>query len=625
MPTLLQGRRRIWAAALLASSLSLTGTPAAFAADEGAEPEPTPTNSAMDAPLFYQLLMGEMELRNGQPGTAYQVLLDAARRTRDEALFQRVVNIAMQARAGDQALAAANAWRDVVPTSLEAQQTVVQLLALLNRPTEVAGPLRSLLDMTPESQRAGLLASLPNMFQRSPEPKLVAESLNPVLKIAAQQPSTRIVSLIVQARLALAAGDSAQALALTQTIVTEAPQADDALQLALDLLPQQPDAEKIISARLQAEPDNHLLRLAYGRALARAQRMVEAAREFKLVTVKSPSTPLAWLALGSLELDMRHPEAAESALREFMKRIDAIAAAAPKPMPAASAAQDASQPNAQADDDDGDEEPAAVAASTVSDATQELRQQGWLLLAQAAEMRGDLKAAEGLLAKVDSPQRKLELTFRRASLMQRQGKLSQARELIWALPENSADEARAKVMAESQLLRDARDWKEAYAVLERANKRINNDTDLLYEQAMMSEKLGRFDEMETLLKRVTELKPEHYHAYNALGYSLADRNIRLSEARELISKALSFSPTEPYILDSMGWVEFRLGHQNEAVRLLSQAFAARQDAEIAAHLGEVLWVGGEHDDARRVWREGAKRDPKNEALSETLSRLKASP
>jgi tetratricopeptide (TPR) repeat protein len=240
-------------------------------------------------------------------------------------------------------------------------------------------------------------------------------------------------------------------------------------------------------------------------------------------------------------------------------------------------------------------------------------------------MRGDLKAAEGLLAKVDSPQRKLELTFRRASLMQRQGKLSQARELIWALPENSADEARAKVMAESQLLRDARDWKEAYAVLERANKRINNDTDLLYEQAMMSEKLGRFDEMETLLKRVTELKPEHYHAYNALGYSLADRNIRLSEARELISKALSFSPTEPYILDSMGWVEFRLGHQNEAVRLLSQAFAARQDAEIAAHLGEVLWVGGEHDDARRVWREGAKRDPKNEALSETLSRLKASP
>ena len=138
-----------------------------------------------------------------------------------------------------------------------------------------------------------------------------------------------------------------------------------------------------------------------------------------------------------------------------------------------------------------------------------------------------------------------------------------------------------------------------------------------------AEKLGRLDEMEALLKRVITLKPEYHHAYNALGYSLAERNVRLGEARELIAKALSFAPAEPFIVDSMGWVEYRLGNKGEALRLLRQAYASRPDAEIAAHLGEVLWINGEPDEARRVWNEGAQRDPKNEALRETIARLKA--
>lgn len=594
MPKQSHRRPQVWAAALLASSLA--GAQWALAA--GVAPGTAAANSELDAPLFYQLLVGELELRTGQPGVAYQVLLDAARRTRDEALFQRVVNIAMQARAGDQALIAAKAWREAVPASLEAHQMVVQLLALLNRAGDVPAALRALLDITPEAQRAGVLASLPRLFLHAAEPKRVYEALAPVLQDAAGRTETRIVALIVQARLALTAGESAKALELTQTVAAEAPQADDTLQLALELLPRQPEAEKIIVTRLQAQPQSHLLRLAYGRALARSQRLVEAAREIRLVTEQSPGTQQAWLALGSLELDLRHPEAAEAALREFIKRLDAPPAVVPG---------------------------AEAAAAAGADTHREARQQAWLLLAQAAEMRGDLKGAEALLARIDDPQRALELNFRRASLLQRQGKLEQGLQLIRAMPEKRDEDARAKLMAESQLLRDARDWKAAHAVLVRANERFAGDTDLLYEQSMMAEKLGRLDEMETLLKRVTELKPEHYHAYNALGYSLADRNVRLDEARGLIEKALSFAPAEPFILDSMGWVEFRLGHRSEALRLLRQAYVSRPDADIAAHLGEVLWTGGELDEARRIWREGAQRDPKSEALSETLMRLKVKP
>ena len=159
-------------------------------------------------------------------------------------------------------------------------------------------------------------------------------------------------------------------------------------------------------------------------------------------------------------------------------------------------------------------------------------------------------------------------------------------------------------------------------MLAQANKTFPDDTDLLYEQAMIDEKLDRLDDMERLLRRVIELKPNHQHAYNALGYSLADRKIRLPEARTLIQKALELSPGEPFITDSLGWVEYRLGHRDEAIRLLRVAYQARPDPEIAAHLGEVLWNDGQTEEARQVWREGRSRDSANDVLRETLARLR---
>jgi Flp pilus assembly protein TadD len=139
---------------------------------------------------------------------------------------------------------------------------------------------------------------------------------------------------------------------------------------------------------------------------------------------------------------------------------------------------------------------------------------------------------------------------------------------------------------------------------------------------MMAEKLNRLDEMERLLRRVIELKPDNAHAHNALGYSLADRSQRLPEARELIRRALELAPGDPFITDSLGWVEFRLGNLDEALRLLRVAYRARPDPEIGAHLGEVLWAMGQQDEARRVWREVRTRDAANEVLRETLARLK---
>jgi len=577
-------RRAIAAATLLAALQAHAEDAPAPAVQPATE---APTRSAMDAPLFYQLLIGEIELQNGQAGVAFQVLLDAARRTGDEALFKRVVNIAIQARAGDQALLAARAWAEAVPTSSEALQSTVQLLALLNRPADVAEPLERLLRIAPAPQRPGLILGLTRLFQRSPEPKAVLAALSPVLR--AQDGVLKPPALFTEARLALNAGEHAQALALARELAQALPDGDDAMQLAIDLMPSQPGAEALVVERLQRKPDQHALRQAYGRALAQAQRPADAAREFRLLTQATPDNPAPWLALGALELELKHPAAAEASLREGLQRLDTPAAGSD------------AQIKARADG----------------------RRQAWLLLSQAAEQRGDLKAAEAALQKLDG--NGLDLRYRRASLLARQGKLAEARMLLQPAADASDADARAALLAEAQLLRERRDYAASLQVLKTAAERFPGDTDLLYEQAMMSEKVGRFDEMESLLRKVIEIRPDYHHAYNALGYSLADRKLRLPEARQLIEQALKLAPNEPFIIDSMGWVEYRLGNLTEATRLLRQAHGGRPDAEIAAHLGEVLWASGAQDEARGVFAEAARRDPGNEALRETLARLKVQP
>ena len=179
-------------------------------------------------------------------------------------------------------------------------------------------------------------------------------------------------------------------------------------------------------------------------------------------------------------------------------------------------------------------------------------------------------------------------------------------------------------MAEVQLLRDQRLYQEAYKVQTELVAIAPDDAELVYDQAMLAEKAGQPDTMEQLLRQVIARQPDYHHAYNALGYSLADRGVRLDEAKRLILKALEFAPNDPFIMDSLGWVEFRLGNKADARKHLETAFKARPDVEIAAHLGEVLWSMGDKDGATRVWKEGQRASPDNDTLKETLKRLGAS-
>lgn len=193
--------------------------------------------------------------------------------------------------------------------------------------------------------------------------------------------------------------------------------------------------------------------------------------------------------------------------------------------------------------------------------------------------------------------------------------------MVRALPESRAEDARTKLNAEVQILREAKEYQATFDLLGNAIQQDPSDVDLLYEYAMAAEKINRLDDMERALRRVISLKPDYHHAYNALGYSLADRNLRLDEARQLVVKALEFAPEDPYIVDSLAWVEYRSGNRQEALRLLQKAFKAKPDAEIAAHLGEVLWVLNKRDEATSVWEQGLELNPQNDTLLETMRRF----
>lgn len=582
---------RVLAAALAASAV-LWGAPARAQPVAAPLPprtaEPAVVNSALDAALFYQLLVAEMELRAGAAGTAYELLLDAGRKTRDERLFQRATDIALQARAGEQALAAAQAWRTAVPGSLDALRYLAQIQVGLGRAAQAQEPLQALLERTPPAERAAAIALLPRHFARAARLPEVAAMLDAVLQPYLDAPDTRAAALVAQARMRLLLREPAQALELARQAQQLDAAAEGPALVALELVGQQPQADTLMATYLQARPRGHALRLGYVRQLVSLQRYVEAVAQLEEALRLEPALAAGWLSLGALRLELKEPAAAEQALRRYVD-LGALTPASDDPA-------------------------MAVTAEGLT--------QAYLMLAQAAESRGQMQQAEQWLARVDDPAAALSVQQRRASLLARQGRLDEGIALIRRLPEDEPEMARAKLLAEAHLLRDQRQWPRAYQVLGQASERFPDDVDLLYEQAMMAEKTDRLDAMERLLRRVIELKPDHYHAYNALGYTLADRNLRLDEARALIEKALSLAPDEPFIVDSLGWVKYRMGQREEALQHLQRAYQARPDTEIAAHLGEVLWVLGRHEEARSIWREGQARDASNEVLRETLRRFK---
>ena len=573
-------------AAVMALAMHAAGAQSVGAEANSAENQPAvESNPALDAELFYEIFLGEVSARTGDPGAGYAFMLEAARRSADGQLYQRAADIALQARSGDYALAAAKAWKEALPESREANRYVLQILVALNRIGETPDLLRQELAQSSPRAKTSTLAALPQMYGRASDKVLAAKVVEAALVDELVHPATGPLAWVSLGRIRLAAGSKAGALEAARKAQALDKANEGAVRLALELLEENtPEAEPLVTESL-AERSVPELRMAYARVLLGLQRYTDAARQLELATQEKPDLVEPWLVLATLQLQDNRLAAAEAALQRFMDLV--------------SAAPDA-----------------------------ELRQKGltqaYLLHAQIAEKRQDFAAAEAWLARIDNAEEVFTAQTRRASLLARQGKVDQARALLRSLPGTTLDDKRTKLLAEVQLLREMRLYQEAYAIQGELVALAPDDTELVYDRAMLAEKAGQPDTMERLLREIIAKKPEHYHAYNALGYSLADRGVRLAEAKQLILKALEFAPNDPFIGDSLGWVEFRTGNLAEARRLLESAYKARADVEIAAHLGEVLWTLGDKEAAMRIWKEGQRTSPDNETLKETLKRLGAS-
>jgi tetratricopeptide (TPR) repeat protein len=456
------------------TQLAWSQTAPAAEVNEPAEPI---TNSAMDAEIFYKLLLAELNALDNEPRIAFALLLDTARKTKETALFERAITIALRERSGESALSAARAWLVADSTSLDAARYLVQISVGMNRLDQPTGK-----------------------------------------------------------------ADVSIAVEVAKNALKSKPSDAEAVQLAIALMAAKSDtAEQLVKQYLanttfQPKPE---VRLAYSRALVTNSRFDEAKAQVLKLSVEAPTFASGWLVLGTLQYQESQEivekqgvtasskasnEAAEMSLKKYIQLTDNL----PPPQRAAS------------------------------------QQRAYVLLANMAKTNKQYQQAYNILSK-----------------------------LIAASKTNKNDNDDTEV----------------------------NLTDLQYDLAMMAEKLAKLDDMERILRQIIVAKPADPQAYNALGYSLAERNLRLPEAKTLIQQAVKLAPEDPFIADSLGWVEFKLGNLAEAQRVLENAYKTKPDAEIAAHLGEVLWKQGLKDRAMAVWKEGVSINKSNDTLVETLKRF----
>jgi tetratricopeptide (TPR) repeat protein len=416
--------------------------------------------------------------------------------------------------------------------------------------------------------------------------QVVSEALAPEIK----QPEQAAAAWTTIGRMQISADQGSKALVSARKGHQADPTAVFPALLALELMEQgQIMAEDVVRGQLKASPpsleNGTTVALNYARILLDLQRNSDARTQLTNLTQTQPELLEPWLLLASLQVQDNTLPAASESLQNYMR----------------------------------------LARESGDERSERGLTQAYLLMSQIAEKQDDLEAANAWLDRIENADDIMAAQLRRASLLARQGKFEEARAHLRNQPVRRPTDVRLKLVAEAQLLREFKQWDEAYKVYGEAVQAFPDDQELVYDQAMMAEKADRLAEMERLLRQIIAIKPDHHHAYNALGYSLADRGLRLPEAKQLIEKAVELQPDDAYIQDSLAWVEYRSGNASRALEILRLAFKARPDPEIAAHLGEVLWTQGLTDEAKQIWREGTLLSSDNETLQSTLKRFNVNP
>jgi len=586
-PLLASGRRAL--ATVAALSILGCAAPRSHAGDGAATPTQNPpapitqVDPADEGPdvnlsgaLLYQLMAAEVAAQRGEIGTAYAVYLKLARDPRDPRLARRATELALQGRALPESLEAARLWHELAPKSNEATQTVAMLYAASGKFDDAYALFSEQLKVA--AQPAEELSRIQRALTRSQDR---AGAFALLERLAQPYAKTADVHLVL-ANGAQAAGLNARAIEEARAAVKLAPDSERAVLTAAQYMQasERKDALGLLAQYLERNPTSAEGRLAYARLLI-ADKQFEAARaQFERLLQADPKNPDLVYSMALLSMQGNLKADARTYLLRFLALLE----------------------------EPGNEERDADNA--------------YLNLAQLAEEDKQYDEALKWLRKVEGGEEYVPARVREAGVLGKMNRLEDARKVLHAIKPQTEDERIQLVIAEAQLLRDAKRPEESYTMLEQALAKTPDNASLLYDTAMAAERTNRVTDMEKHLRRLIELKPDYAHAYNALGYTFADRNTRLPEALQLIEKALQLNPDDPFILDSLGWVYFRMGDLKRARETLERAYAAKPEAEVAIHLAEVMWASGDQSGARKLLREVRTQEPSNELLKSTVARLR---
>ncbi|HEU0220237.1 MAG TPA: tetratricopeptide repeat protein [Gallionella sp.] len=535
-----------------------------------AETAPALPNVELSDELLYEFLLTEVANQRGHKALAVESSADIARKTRDPRLARRAAQLAFESGDMDKSIEAFRQWQEIEPASPLAGRMLSSILLRGGRLDEAQLELAKVL----EAEKANPGISFMQIFQLvAPYPDKPA-ALKLMRNLAQPYPHVAEAHWSV-AQLAQQAGDNPLALSEVRQARSLRPEWDMAASLEAQLLqknaPQQ--ALEVLRRYLSDYPDAREIRLQYARTLLEQKQYQLSRAEFQRLAKDNPDSPDLAFAIALISLQMNDLRDAEAQLRRALEK-------------------------GRKDQD------------TVQ-----------YYLGQLGEAKENEEEAITHYREVKDGEYQFAARLRVVYLLNKRGKLDEAREYLHQTQAASNQQRVQLVLIEAQLLREAKRLEDAYQVLLQGLAKLPNHPDLLYETAMLADKTGKPDVFEQLIRKLIQIKPDHAHAYNALGYSLLERNERIAEAVELVEKALQLAPDDAAIMDSVGWGYYRSGRLDKSLKLLRRAFAGNPDPEVAAHLGEVLWVHGDKDEARKVWQDSIKANPGNALLQTVIKKF----
>lgn len=530
-----------------------------------------PDDTDLSPELLFRLMLAEISGQRGHINVAVKQYLEAAKISRDPKVIERAARIAVYARDTQSAIEAAELWTEMVPDSIDANQVAAAMNLRLGKISKAYTYFEKVIDLSTKKGNRNTYMLITSLLGKESDKQAALDVMEQLVSTRQDNPD----ALYAYGQLALLLGELEKAREASMKALSLKPEWADAHILYSNTLYRQgkkAEALRSLEVAVNKVDDNITLRDYYARRLVDEKRYKEAREQFKIILERAPGKTDAEYALALLSLQTNQLDEAKDLFTHLVKSGKRI-------------------------------------------------HESSYYLGQIAEEKGDIDSAVQWYKVIGTGQYKIDAQIRVAMIDAKAGRLAQARERLRSIEAETLEQEQRILLAEGEILRDAKKYQEAFDVYSEGLARMPDNVNVLYARALTAEKIERLDVTFSDLEKIIGLDPQNAQALNALGYTLVDRTDRIKEGYGYIVKAYEMNPGDAAILDSLGWANYRLGNHSDALKYLRMAFEKLKDAEIAAHLGEVLWVMGEQESARDIWDEALQATPTHKLLNDVIKRF----